>query len=169
MAVGKASDLTLGTMLKIVSKNGVHNNLSEDSAVWENILKQHVEGDSKGRELRYLIRTALGSAAVGPIAVDGGQYKTGSQATISEATAQWKDFSATIEVEETLIKKASQDFDSYGQPLVDELDIKVIALSRILSASIFGDGTGVIGQALDRKSTRLNSSHSQQSRMPSSA
>ena len=156
MAVGKAGDLTLGTMLKIVSKNGVHNNLSEDSAVWENILKQHVEGDSKGRELRYLIRTALGSAAVGPIAVDGGQYKTGSQATISEATAQWKDFSATIEVEETLIKKASQDFDSYGQPLVDELDIKVIALSRILSASIFGDGTGVIGQALDAGTVTSN-------------
>ena len=30
-------------------------------------------------------------------------------------------------------------------------------------------GTYVMGEVLDRKSTRLNSSHSQQSRMPSSA
>ena len=31
------------------------------------------------------------------------------------------------------------------------------------------NGAAVLAQSLDRKSTRLNSSHSQQSRMPSSA
>ena len=43
-------------------------------------------------------------------------------------------------------------------------------LIRLLSAGA-GDGNPdlVIALALDRKSTRLNSSHSQQSRMPSSA
>ena len=156
MAVGVITDLTLGNMLKIVSKNGVANNLSEDSAVWENILKQHVEGDSKGRELRYLIRTSLGSAAGGFLALSGGAYKSGSQASVTEGTAAWKDYGTTIEVEETLIQKAARDFDSYGKPLVDELDLKVIALSRTLSAAVFADGTGVVGQALDAGSVTAN-------------
>jgi hypothetical protein len=149
MAVAKVSDLSLGSILKIVSKNGVANNLSEDSAIWQNILKQHVEGDSKGRELRYLIRTAYGSGAGGFLSPDNGAYKSGSQSTISEGTAQWKDYGTTIEVEETLVQKAARDFDSYGRPLVDELDLKVIALSRTLSAAAYADGTGVIAQALD--------------------
>jgi hypothetical protein len=156
MAVAKPSDLSLGAMLKIVSKNGVANNLSEDSAVWQNILKQHVEGDSKGRQLNYLIRTALGSAAGGFLSPDAGAYKSGSQATISEGTAQWKDYGTTIEVEETLIQKAATDFDSYGKPLVDELDLKVIALSRTLSAAVFADGTGVVAQAVDAGTAAAN-------------
>ena len=65
MAVTKISDNTLGNMLKIVSKGGVVNNLSEDSMVWQNVKKEHVTGDAKGRQLRYAIRTALGSGAVG--------------------------------------------------------------------------------------------------------
>jgi hypothetical protein len=149
MAVTKVSGNTLGNMLKIVSKGGVVNNLSEDSAVWQNILKKHVGGDSKGRQLRYAVRTDLGSGAVGFLDVTGGAYLTGSQATVSEGIAEWKDFGATIEVDRTVIEKALQDFDSYGKPLVEELDLKSIALSRILSASIYADGTGVIAEAAD--------------------
>lgn len=149
MAVTTVGSNTLGNILKIVSKNGVFNNFSEDSAVWQNILKQHVAGDSKGRQLRYSIRTTLGSGAVGFLDVTGGAYKSGSAASLSEGIAEWKDYGATIEVDRTVIQKALQDFDSYGRPLVEELELKSIALSRVLSASIYGDGTGVLAQALD--------------------
>lgn len=149
MAVTKISDNTLGNLLKIVSKGGVVNNLSEDSAVWENIMKQHVAGDAKGRQLRYAIRTDLGSGAVGFLDATGGSYLSGSAATVSEGIAEWKDFGATIEVDRTIIEKALQDFDSYAKPLVDELDLKSIALARTLSAAVYADGTGVIVEALD--------------------
>ena len=124
MAVTTVGSNTLGNMLKIVSKGGVVNNLSEDSAVWQNIKKQHTAGDSKGRQLRYAIRTDLGSGAVGFLDVTGGAYLGGSQSTVSEGIAEWKDFGATIEVDRTVIQKAMQDFDSYGKPLVEELDLK---------------------------------------------
>lgn len=150
MAVTHTGDNTLGNILKIVSKGGVVNNFSEDSMVWENIKRKHVAGDAKGRELRYSIRTALGTGAVGYLSVsDSGSYLTGRASTLNEGIAQWKDFGATIEVSRSDAEKASQDFDSYGKPIIEELDTKSIALSRVLSASIYADGTGVLAQALD--------------------
>jgi len=149
MAVTHVGANTLGNLLKIVSKGGVINNLSEDSAIWQNILKQHVSGDALGRQLRYAIRTNLGSAAAGFLTVTGGAFLSGQAATVSEGIAEWKDFGCTVEVDRTVIEKALQDFDSYGKPLVEELDLKSIALARILSAAVYGDGTGVIAQALN--------------------
>lgn len=149
MAVSHVGSNTLGNLLKIVSKNGVFNNFSEDSSVWQNILKKYVAGDSKGRQLRYAVRSTLGSGAVGFIAAAAGDYKQGREASVSEGIAEWKDYSATIEVDQTVLRKAMQDFDSYGRPLIEELELKSIALSRVLSASVYGDGTGVIAQALD--------------------
>lgn len=146
MAAAKASDLTLGNYLKIVSKGAVYNNLSEDSPVWE-MIKKIKKGPAEGRELRYLLRTAYGSAAVGFVAVNGGAYPTGSQATIVEGIAQYKDFALTVEVERTLIAKAISDFSRYGEPLAEELRSKSIAMSRILSAAAYADGTGVIAEA----------------------
>ena len=54
-----------------------------------------------------------------------------------------------------------------------EKDVKASAASRLLVICVdrdddVGEKTG-IQTPVDRKSTRLNSSHSQQSRMPSSA
>ena len=50
------------------------------------------------------------------------------------------------------------------------------SLNRVVSTNIYsnidypaGNNAAFDGYAIDRKSTRLNSSHSQQSRMPSSA
>ena len=56
--------------------------------------------------------------------------------------------------------------DQVGLDLVEGVDAPVWAreVQTLYGLLVFG-----LGQALDRKSTRLNSSHSQQSRMPSSA
>ena len=114
MAAAKAGDLTLGNYLKIVSKGSVYNNLSEDSPIWDYV-KKIKKGPEEGRELRYLLRTAYGSAAAAFVPVNGGAYPTSSQATISEGTANYKDFALTVEVERTLIAKAISDL---VQPLV---------------------------------------------------
>jgi hypothetical protein len=145
MATTKASDLTLGNFLKIVSKGGVYNNLSEDSPIWE-LIKKKKKGPDEGRELRFLLRSAYGSAAAGFVSVDGGAYPTAQQATVSEGTAQYKDFALTVEVERTLIAKAMSDFSRYGEPLAEELRSKTIALSRQLSRAAYADGTGVLAQ-----------------------
>lgn len=144
MAASKVSDLTLGNYLKIVSKGAVYNNLSEDSPIWD-LIKKKKKGPQEGRELRFLIRSAYGASAAGFVPVSGGAYPTAAQATITEGTAQYKDFALTVEVERTLIAKALSDFSRYGEPLAEELRSKTIALSRLLSAAVYKDGTGVIG------------------------
>lgn len=148
MASSQVSSLTLGNYLKIVSKGAVYNNLSEDSPIWD-LIKKKKKGPAEGRELRFLLRSAYGSAAAGFVPVTGGTYPTAQQATISEGTTQYKDFALTVEVERTLIAKAMSDFSKYGEPLAEELRAKTIALSRILSGSVYGDGTGVIAQSLN--------------------
>ena len=54
-------------------------------------------------------------------------------------------------------------------PVVKELDIREISGLQIGHAEWDHAKTGVTVLYLDRKSTRLNSSHSRASRMPSSA
>ena len=144
-AVGKLSDLTLGNYLKIVSKGAVYNNLSEDSPIWD-MIKKKKKGPAEGRELRFLLRTAYGPSAAGFIDINGGTYPLASQATISEGTANYKDFALTVEVERTLIAKAISDFSKYGEPLAEELRSKSIAMSRQLSRAAYGDGTGRLGE-----------------------
>ncbi len=144
-AVDKVGDNTLGKYLKIVSQNGVYGQLAEQSAMWKNILKKK-KGPAEGRELRYLLRSAYGMAAAQFLAVNGAvEYPSAHKATITEGTAYYKDFACTVEVERTLIAKAMSDMSKYGAPLAEELKCKTIALSRMLSAAVYQDGTGRIG------------------------
>lgn len=147
-ATSNLSDLQLGEYLKIVSKSGVYNNLSEDSSIWE-LVKKMKKGPAEGRELRYLLRTAYGAAAANFVAVSGGAYPSAQQATIDEATALFKDYALTLEVQRTLIEKAISDFSRYGEPLAEEIRSKTISLSRQLSAALYADGTGILAQAAD--------------------
>lgn len=148
MAAAKVSDLTLGNFLKIVSEGSVYNNLSEDSDIWEQIAKRK-KGKAEGREKRFLLRSALGAAAVGFLPANGSAFHGGSQSTLAEGTAQYKDMALTVEVERTLMEKALSDFSRYGEPFAEEMRAKTISLSRILSAAVYADGTGVIAQAAD--------------------
>ena len=127
MAASKVGDLTLGNFLKIVSKGAVYNNLSEDSRLWDYIKKKK-KGDTEGRELRYLLRSAFGAAAASFVAANNGAYPDASQSTINEGTGQYKDFALTVEVERTLIDKALSDMSRYGEPLAEELRAKTIAI-----------------------------------------
>ena len=68
----------------------------------------------------------------------------------------------------------NKDLNSIGLDKKPSDTTIVVAMSGgVDSSTVAGimkkEGYNVIGITLDRKSTRLNSSHSQQSRMPSSA
>lgn len=143
-AVPTTSALAVGDYLKIVSRDSVYNNLSEDSPLWD-FIKKLKANPEEGRELRFLLRSAYGSHAAQFVTVDGGAYPGANRATITEGTAQFKDYALTIEMERTLIQKAVSDFSRYGEPLAEEMRSKTIAMSRILSGSAYRDGTGVLG------------------------
>lgn len=145
-AAGAVSDNTLGKYLKIVSQNGVYGQLSEQSAMWKNILKKK-KGPAEGRERRFLLRSAYGMAAAQFVGVNGGSvaYPDAHKATLAEGTALYKDFALTVEVERTLIAKALSDMSKYGEPLAEELKCKTVAMARMLSAAVYQDGSGRIG------------------------
>ena len=149
MAAVHVDDLTLGSFLKIVSRGSVYNNLSEDSAIWTYITKNKKKGNAAGRLQKFLLRSAYGASACAFVKPNNGDYPSSHQSTLNEGTAEYKDFALTVEVERTLIQKAFEDFDNYGKPLAEELQAKSTAMSRMLSASVYGDGTGVLAQALD--------------------
>lgn len=145
-AVSAVGDNTLGKYLKIVSQNGVYGQLSENSAVWRNILKRK-KSAAEGRERRFLLRSAFGSASAQFVGVSGDVlYPSAHKATIQEGTALYKDFALTIEVERTLVAKALSDMSRYGAPLAEEMKCKTIAMARMLSAAVYQDGTGRIGE-----------------------
>ena len=55
-------------------------------------------------------------------------------------------------------------------PFGDTANDQILTPAKVLSGEELRDKTGSsLGETLDRKSTRLNSSHSDRSRMPSSA
>lgn len=145
-AVTNLGGLDIGKYLKIISKGGVYNNLPEDSAMWENILKKK-KGADEGRELRYLIRSAYGASAANFMAIGGGSFPNAQKSSLAEATAQYKNFGLTIEVQRDVIARAISDFSRYGEPVAEEIRAKTITLSRQLSAAVYADGTGVLAQA----------------------
>jgi hypothetical protein len=138
------SNLTLANYLKIVSKGAVYNNLSEDSPIWE-MIKKKKKGKDEGRELRFLIRSAYGSSAAGFVSLSGA-YPASHKSSTSEGRAQYKDFALTVEAERAVIARAISDMSRYGEPFAEEMRAKTIALSRLLSAAVYQDGTGVLGE-----------------------
>lgn len=142
--VAQTSSLDLAKFLKVYSTNGVYNQLSDASEIWKYFLKLRARG-AEGRELRYLLATSYGPAAVQSLSVSEGNYPAAQRSALSEATAQYKDFGLTISVPQSLLGKTGNDLVQYAKPLEAELDNKAIAAARVMSAQMMGDGTGVIG------------------------
>ena len=142
--VAVTSSLDLSTFLKIYQTNGVYNNLPTQSDLWKYFMKQRV-GGAEGRKLTYLLRTGYGPGAVQNLAINEGDYPAAQRSTLSEATAEYKDFGLTVSVPRSLLHRTGSDLVQYADPLTEELDAKAIVAARIMSAQMMGDGTGVIG------------------------
>lgn len=144
-AATNITNLDIGKYLKIYSTNGVYNNLPDNSDMWEYIKKLKV-AKPEGRQVNYNLRTAYGMAAAQFLDVGTvGAYPGASRSQLLEATAYFKDFGVTIDVPRTLLNKSGSELARYGEPLAEELDAKGTAIARMLSASLFADGTTVVG------------------------
>jgi len=145
MAVAQVRDMDLGKLLKIVSKGSVYNTLNDESAMWEMMTRKLRKDAEQGAELRWNMRKSYGVAAAGFVPTSAGAYLNGHASQFSEATGTYKDFSLTIEVSQSLLKKAEKDIAAYGKPIAEEVEAKGIAMARVLSSTLTQDGTGIIG------------------------
>ena len=145
MAFQNIDSLNLGKFLQIAFSNGVRNQLSQNFRDFEEIKAARV-GNPNGREIRFLIQTSLGPAAVQYLSPTGGTFPTGHQISTSEKAAVFKELAATVEIEWNLWKRAQMSPAKYAEPLALEFQSKSIAMKRRLAADLHGDGTGVIGQ-----------------------
>lgn len=144
--VSTARDLTLGKLLKIFSTNGVYNQFSTESELWDLMLKKRV-AKPEGGELRYNLRTDRGQTAAQMLAPGAeGSYPIAARSAHSEATAYFKEFGATIDVPNHLLNKTGSELAAYAQDIMgEELDMKAQAIARMLSRQLCGDGTGCLG------------------------
>jgi hypothetical protein len=139
-----AENLTLAKYLKIVSLTGVHSQLPNASDMW-NYVSKTSKGELEGKETRFLIKKSFGTPSVGFTPVDGGNFPASVSSELEEGIARDKEMNLSVSVQHSLLSRAMKDIGRYAEPLVEELNDKTVALARILSASMFGDGSGVIG------------------------
>jgi hypothetical protein len=74
-----------------------------------------------------------------------GDYPAAQRSGVEEATAQYKFFGATVNVPQNLLELSGSDLLQYSDPLTDEMDAKNIAMARVMSLEMAGDGSGIIG------------------------
>lgn len=146
MAVTNVRDISLGLLLKIVSKGAVYNTLNDESAMWELMSRKLKREAEHGGEIRWNMRKTYGAAAAQFVPTTAGNFPAGQKSTFSEAKGYYKDFSLAIEVPMTLLKKAEKDVGRYGKPVAEEVEAKGIAMARLLSSTLTQDGTGIIGE-----------------------
>lgn len=137
--------LTLGKLLQISFSNGVRNQLSQNFRDFEEIKSERV-GNPNGREHRFMLQSSMGPAAIQYLSPTGGSFPASHKASVSEHTAIFKEFAATVEIEWNLWKRAQMSPAKYAEPLALEFQSKSIAMKRRLAADLHGDGLGVIGQ-----------------------
>lgn len=144
-AISQVGSLDIGTVLKIVSTNGVYNQLSEASDMWKMILKQKV-GLPEGRQVRYNLMDDYGVSAVQSLPSSAGDYPTANRVGLNEGIAYFKDYALTVGVQNTIVNKALSEMSAYEKNVLQmEIDAKATAAARIKSGELYRDGTGVLG------------------------
>lgn len=144
-AAAQVGALDIGSVLKIVSTNGVYNQLSEESDMWKMILKMKT-ALPEGRQIQYLLQDSYGPAAVQNLPRTAGDFPAAQRVGLQEGIAYFKDYGLTIEVQNTIMNKALSEMSAYEKNVLQmEIDAKIMAAARQKSAELYGDGTGVIG------------------------
>jgi len=146
MALAEVSSTAMGDYLKYICRGSVYNNLNAESNLWDMVQREFKEDAASGRSVEYDLLTAYGMAAsqfVGTGTV--GDYPLGVDSTMELPVAKYREHAVTIQVPQTVLNLAKDDFGSYGRPIVKEVENKGFAHARVLSSSIAQDGTGIIG------------------------
>jgi len=147
MAVSQVTALDLGYFLQIAFSDGIRNQLSSDYKDWEMIKQVALNGTPDGRQLQYLLQTGYGPSAVQARGVTQAAFPASQKASSSEGVATYKEFDATIEIEYNLWNRARKAPAKYVEPLANEISSKTIATKRFMASLVYGDGSGVVGQA----------------------
>lgn len=147
MAFSNISNLPLGTFLQIAFSDGLRNQLSNDYRDWE-VIKQKRVGNPEGRETRFLFKEGNGPARVQSRNPNfTSTFPTAQRLASSEKTAVAKEIDATIELDYNLWNRLKLSGDKkYADSLAAEIEATQIVTKRYLAASLYKDGTGVVGQ-----------------------
>ena len=153
MAISQIENQNLGKFLQIVFSDGVRNQISEDFRDWEYISKMR-QGDPNGRELRFFFQKSFGPAAIQWSGINpAGSFPSSQQITVQENVALYKEINATIEIEYNLWDRARMSPAKYAEPLAIEIQSKATGTKRRMSADLYLDGTGVLGEVLSVAAT----------------
>jgi hypothetical protein len=147
MSFSNIDSLNLGKLLQIVFSDGVRNQISQDFRDWEYIYRNRI-GNTAAREIRFSFQNSFGPGAIqyrNP-GTSGRSFPNAQQISVSEHTAKFKEINATIELEYNLWDRARKSPEKYAEPLALEIMSKTSASKRRLSADLYGDGSGVMGQ-----------------------
>jgi hypothetical protein len=143
MAVAAISDLALGKFLQISFSEGIRSTISRSFRDWDYV-KQQRKGEFDGREVRFMLQTSNGPAAIQYRGTSQAAFPASQKIGVGEYTAYAKEIDATIEIEYNLWNRARKSPSKYGEPLAREIQSKTVAAKRRLAADMYGDGTGVI-------------------------
>ncbi len=147
MAFSPIGSLDLGKYLQIAFTKGAMAQINKSQKEWEMVARMR-DPNPNGRERRFLFINSLGYAAIqSRNPGTAGDFPAAQKAQIAEYTALYKEINATIEIEQNLWAQAQKDPVKYAEPLAKEFELKAVGARRILGMYLFGDGTGVIGQA----------------------
>jgi hypothetical protein len=138
------TDLQLGKFLQIAFADGVRTQLSTDHRDWEHI-KACKASDPNGREVRFFIKSSFGPAAVQSRAATTTAFPASQKSKNLEHSAEYKEIDATIEIEYNLWNRARKSIDKYADPLLNEIEDKMIATKRYMASKLYQDGSGILG------------------------
>ena len=145
-AVSTVGSLDIGTFLRIVSTKGVYTNLPKASELWT-YMQKIKSGSPEGREQRWNIVADRGQSAAQFVAPgDEGSFPASHRSTPQEATAYFKEFAATINVPRHLLNKQGSELAAYADSFGYEVEAKMTSVARMLSRSLCGNGTGILGK-----------------------
>lgn len=138
------TDLELGKFLQIAFADGVRTQLSTDHRDWEHI-KSCKASDPNGREVRFFVKSSFGPSAVQSRAATTAAFPASQKSRNQEHSAEYKEIDATIEIEYNLWNRARKSIDKYADPLLNEIEDKMIATKRYMASKLYQDGSGILG------------------------
>lgn len=141
----RIAELQLGKFLQIAFSEGVRDQISSDFRDWEHV-KSVREGDPNGRELRFFLKQSYGPGAVqSRKANSAGKFPTAQQSRNTEHSAEYKEIDVTVQLEYALWNRARKSIAKYAEPLLNEIEDKMIASKRYMSSKLYQDGSGIYG------------------------
>lgn len=140
------TDLQLGNFLQIAFADGVRSQISEDHQDWE-MVKACKASDPNGRFVTFFVKSSFGPSAVQARGATTASFPKSQQSRNQEHSAVYKEIDATIEIEYNLWNRARKSIDKYADPLLNEIEDKIIATKRYMASKLYQDGSGILGVA----------------------